>query len=313
MLEKSIKLVACYFLCSIAFLCADNIPPETIYKQIKDINHPTVDDYRLIQKYLHNKDGGMLKPVGDATVDGVRSDFRIVGITPEDVPESGLIAVNCDANDRENCVLIYSSFNLNYPRGLRRLINLIKESDFKGHILYHLGGWPNVEQGDLTMAHIPYAFKVCTFREAKRLGFKRVFWLDTPIVPIASLNLMFHMISMKGYFVMSNWHNVGRFMNATAAAAFGLTLEQTQDIPSCSAGIFGVDFSNPKGAKIIETWYQKAMDKDAFYSARSDQNALSIILYQMGISDFVGMNTMPTHREQVQPDSLLFLDRNFVN
>ena len=104
-------------------------------------------------------------------------------------------------------------------------------------------------------------------------------------------------------------------MNPPAAAAFGLTLEQAQQIRSCSAGIFGVDFTNPTGAMLIDKWYTAAHHPDAFYSPRSDQNCLSIILHQAGVSDFVSLSRFPHTEigETAQPDSLFILDRLFAH
>jgi len=54
---------------------------------------------------------------------------------------------------------------------------------------------------------------------------------------------------------------------------------------------------------LIDRWYKAAHDKDAFFSPRPDQNSLSIILYQAGISDFVSLNRIPhtEYGEKVQP------------
>lgn len=293
-------------------LCADDpYAPIAVYSEIKDICHPTLDDYRRVQHYLTYGERSIIQRLDDY-VSNARN-FKIIGDTSDELPQSGSIAVNCDDSDRENCFIIYSSFNKNYPRGLKRLVEFLTKSDFKGHILYRLGGWPNVEEGDLALAHVPYAFKVCSFREAKRLGYKRAYWLDTAILPLVSLNTIFDMIKEKGYFVMANSHVIGPYMDVNAAAAFGVSMEQTHHIQSCCGGIFGVDFTNKKGAEIVDRWYKAAQNKVAFYSPRSDQNALSVILYQMGISDFVSLDRLAHNRNVINKDSLLLIEREFVN
>ncbi|HNA61599.1 MAG TPA: hypothetical protein PKW79_00780 [Rhabdochlamydiaceae bacterium] len=103
--------------------------------------------------------------------------------------------------------------NKSFPKGLRRLVEAIAKSDFKGHILYQVGGWPNVEAGDLSLVDVPYAFKVSFFREAKRLGYQRALWLDTSILPVVSLNQIFAMIEEDGYFVMGNNWMLQPFMD----------------------------------------------------------------------------------------------------
>ena len=150
-----------------------------MYAQIRDLKHPTEDDYRLIQTYLASGNRPFLHRLKD--YEQRAKDIKIIGRRPREAPRSGSAAVNCSPDDRNRCVLVYSSFNERYPQGLERLVELIKHSDFKGHVLYRVGGWPDAEGGSLTLAHLPYAFKVCYFKEAERLGFKRIFWLDAAI------------------------------------------------------------------------------------------------------------------------------------
>ena len=288
------------------------VPDASIYSQLGNLYQPSIDDYQFVQNFLSFGKRDNLDRLKEMA--GGPKYMRIIGETPEDYPKSGMIPVNCTPADRENCLVIYSTFNRHYPRGLKRLLKAAIESDFKGHVLYRLGGWPDADGGSLTLAHVPYAFKIAYFKEARRMGFKRVLWLDTAVVPLVSLNLIFQMIAEKGYFVMGNTHTIGKYMNAPAAAYFGLTVEEAHQIPSCSAGLLGVDFSNPIGRTLLDRWNRAAHDPDAFFSPRSDQSALSMILYQMWISDFTSMDRMP-HTEvsdEVKPDSLFLLDRGYV-
>ena len=292
---------------------ANESSPPPIYTRISNLYRPTNEDYRLLQKYL-SSDERNLSQLGD--FEWIAKHIFIIGTTEQELPQSGRVSVNCTDEYKENCVILYASFNRNYPLALHRLLDIIKRSDFQGHVIYRIGGWPNTEGGDLTLAHVPYAFKVCAFKEAKRLGYKRCLWLDTSLIPVVSLNTIFKMIEAKGYFTVDcGGITIGPYMTKASAAAFGLSLEQTKSIPSCSAGIFGIDFTNPTGSMLIDKWYQAAHDKDAFFSPRSDQNCLSIILYQAGISDFISLSRIP-HTEcgqGVQPDSLFILDRIFTH
>jgi glycosyltransferase involved in cell wall biosynthesis len=276
-------------------------PPASIYSQIADITHPTLSDYRLIQNYLASTDRGL-------------RGMKLMGTSAEETPRKGKVHINCDLTDKENCVILYSTFNRNYPLGLKRLLKHIIDSDFKGHVLYQLGGWPDEEGGSLPLAHVPYAFKASFFKRAQREGFKRVLWLDAAVLPLVSLNEIFGMIEEKGYFVMGNSHQIGPYMTPEAAAYFGLTLDQTHQIPSCSAGLFGLDLTQDKPRELLDLWYRAAFDKDAFFSPRADQNALSILLDQFAFFDLTDIRRMP-HAEvgdPIQPDSLFYLDRIFV-
>ena len=299
-------------LLSTSLLTAEDLSsPEAVYGQIVDIYHPTEQDYRLIQEYFVRGNRPFISRLRDYEPNA--KNFKIIGDTPEELPRAGVIPVNSDITDKENCLVAYSSFNKNYPRGLNRLVQFVSQSDFKGHILYRLGGWPNTEGGSLILAHVPYAFKVSMLKEAQRLGYKRVFWLDTAVLPYVSLNTLFDMIAEKGYFVLGNSHMIGPYMDPHAAEALGIAMEETFQVPSCSAGIFGVDLTQEIGVEILDRWYAAAHLPEAFFSPRSDQNALSTILYQMGISDFVPISRMAHHKSQIKADTLLIIEREFVN
>ena len=112
---------------------------------------------------------------------------------------------------------------------------------------------------------------------------------------------------------MSNGVMVGPYTHPEALVFFGQNHPSTYQIPSCSAGLFGVDFEKTLGNKIIDWWHRAAFDKDAFFSARSDQNALSIILNQFGVSDFISLDRMPHSFDEIKSDSLFWLDREFVH
>ena len=288
----------------------NNFSLDSIYRQIQDIYHPTIQDYRFIQNFLWNGERKNLERLRD--MEPRMRSLKIIGDTPEEFPQSGSVHVNRNINDRENCILIYATYNLAYQRGLKRLLKLIMESDYKGHVLYRAGGWPDAEGGSLVLSHVPYAFKVSFFKEAERKGFKRVLWLDTSVVPVASLNTIFDMIKEKGYFAMENTRMVGPHMCPEAAVYFGLNLQQTFHIRSCSAGLFGVDFTNPKAHAVLDRWYRAAHDDDAFFSARSDQNALSIILFQSNFDELISMDRLPHTEQEITSDSLFWLDREGV-
>ena len=280
------------------------------YGQVRDIFHPRNEDYQSLQKFLTKGRRAKLTRLDD--MEKRVRNFCLIGKTADEVPQYGKVAVNCNEDEKENCLLVYASFNKAYPEGLKKLVDFVAKSDFKGHILYRIGGWPNVEEGDLKLAHVPYAFKPCFFKEAQRLGYKRALWLDTSILPVVSLNQIFEAISSKGYFTLGNGQIVGPVMNEQAAAALNITLPECSKIPSCSAGLFGVDFSNKTAAQVIDRWYKAAHDPDAFFSPRSDQNALSIILYQEGFQKWSPSGTLVEAHQPVSENTLFIIDRGFV-
>ncbi len=292
-------------------LCVGDVYTDKIYEQIGDLAHPTLDDYRRIQNYLTWGPRPFLPRLG--TYEEKAKQFKIIGRRPREVPQSGMIPVNCAPDDHNHCILLYSSFNQRYPMGLKRLISRIASSDFKGHILHRAGGWPDAEGGSLVLAHLPYAFKVCFFKEAQRLGFKRAFWLDTSIVPLGSLNEIFKTIEAQGYFAVSNTHSVGQYFHPQAAAAMGVSFEEMAEVPSCSSGILGFDFTHEKGKEAVSRWYEITKTcEEASYSPRPDQNLISIILHQMEMTSWVDIYKFCGSEKHRTADTLFIIDREFV-
>ncbi len=281
-----------------------------VYQEISSLTNPTLEDLFKVQHYLTFGERSIIHLLKDYEPNA--RNLKIIGTSPEEQPQYGDIAVNCDPSERENCLIVYASFNKNYPRGLRRLVNFVKNSDFRGHILYRIGGWPNIEGGSLALAHVPYAFKASFFKEAQEMGFKRALWLDTAILPVVSLNQIFDLIQKEGYFSMGNSHNIGPYINSLTCDAFAITQEEADQIPSCSAGITGLDFTKNVGKTILDLWYQAAENKVAFFSPRSDQNALSIILYSLGLK-LCPIERLAHNRRAIDDQTLLLIEREFVN
>lgn len=308
---KALLLFACFLSISLCSSEEENLPLLPLYNQISSLTHPTYDDLRLIQQYLTHGERPYLERLDDS-YPGARN-MQIIGDAPHDLPSSGLLTVNCQDNERENCIVLYASLNRSYPKGLHRLIKLITASDFRGHILYYIGGWPDLEGGSLRIAHVPYTFKVAALREAQRLGFKRLFWLDASIKPYVSLNTLFEMIQDQGFFAPANNHMISPFMNPDAGQFFGISYIKTFSILSCQSGMVGLDLTQPVGSEILKRWYNASFDPCACYSARSDQNALTMVLYQLRLLD----KMIPFHRiaqspEEIGEHTLLIVDRGYA-
>lgn len=282
-----------------------------IYKQISDICNPTISDLQKIQYEINYGNRPIKERLGDKKF--VLQEFKMIDDSFETQSEYGFFAVNSKETEKENCIITYSSLNENYPLGVRRLVEAICNSDFKGHVYYRIGGWPNISNGDLVLCHIPYAFKVCFFREVQQMGYKRVLWMDSSTLPspFTSLNKIFNIIELRGFFVQGNTHSVGPYINEEAARAFGLTVEQTYAIPSCSSAILGVDFTNQNTIKLINAWYTATKDTAAPYSSRLDQNVLSIIFHQLGFTRFFPISTLG-HLNTVNKTHLFIMDRPYI-
>lgn len=275
-----------FFLLIELVLFADKYADE-VYAKIPDICHPTFEDYQMIQNYLNQGHRPLIDRLNKWQYYGKAINFGLIGRTPDEHIEHGVVCVNCDSDYKQNCIVLYASFNFEYPKVLKALIENIKKSYFKGHILYRIGGWPDIEGGGLRFAHIPCAFKICAFREAQRLGYQNVLWLDASVTPLQQgLNKAFTTIEQQGYFTFLSDLNMASECNKEACEILGLPFAQAASVPGYVSGIVGFNLKNPNGLNIINRWYEVTKNhEECYFTYSPDLCVISILLYQAGLTN----------------------------
>ena len=280
---KKIIFALCLIHCITSSAWSD-ILANRVYKKIPNILEPTIDDYLLIQEYLSSPHRFYINRLDPWQYRSKASTFRFVGRDPHENIEYGIIPVNCDENFKDNCILLYASFNFEYPKCLKRLIEIIKQSDFTGHIIYHLGGWPNLDEKSLLFAHIPYAFKVCCFREAEKLGYKNALFLDASIVPLGKLMDVFKTIKEEGNYMFTTDFNMSQMCNPETFRAMDEDFSIADQIPAEVVGILGFNFENHESQLFLQRWYDVTKNhEEAYFNARPETCVVSIILHQLGM------------------------------
>lgn len=280
----------------------------SIYESISNLRKPDSNDWKLIQRYLlsDRKNLDLLQDYEDRA-----REFRIIDPDNSEAVSKGLECFNCDENYRGACVIVYVSLNKSFRRGIERLIKNVAQSEFVGHLLWQIGGWPDVEGGSLNLAHVPYSFKACMFREVMNMGYEKVLWLDSSIVPLGGVQRMFEVIEQKGYLAVSNGWRANEFSTPYLNKYYNLEPKDVRSIKTLRSGVFGVDLCTAKGREIIEDWYQAAKDQVPFYSPKPDQTVLSIIVHKHGceLEPYV---RLVSDMKQVTEDTLALLDRSYV-
>jgi hypothetical protein len=217
--------------------------PDELYEEIKKVRSHSMSSYILATNWLlHPKRTSVWRTP------------KLFGDKKGQEPFFGSIHINTTEDDMNDCVVSYASFNFGYTRSLKRIVIKLLHSRFRGTVLFRIGGWPNVEEGDLQLVHVPYAFKVSMIREAKRLGFKNVLYMDSSVFPLAPMSKFFDRIHEKGYIAFGNTHAVFEYFDELAAKDLKVTLDETRNIPSVSASVIGFSTENPTGLKLLNTW-----------------------------------------------------------
>src|SRR5258708_1339005 len=86
-----------------------------VYRENPDFCHPTIQDLQKIQAYLQHADRPAIKKLKDKEF--IPREFKFIGETAEEMPQYQWLAVNCSAEERGNCIIIYASYNEKYPLG----------------------------------------------------------------------------------------------------------------------------------------------------------------------------------------------------
>lgn len=283
---------------------------------LSDPLHPTWSDYKKMQAYIERKERPELQLLNEAIIPGGTlynyaeraRKFRLIGKKPWEKPIFGVVHHNCSSDDKSIAICTYASYNHNYPKGVELIQDALKKVGFKGHFIYRIGGWPDTEGGSIKLAHIPYAFKPCFFRELARLGYAQILWIDTSIRPVNSLQRAFDVMAEQGYFVQGDGQLLGQYCSRAAAEALQAKPEEIVNWPSIGAGVIGLDMRHPNGKALLDRWYMAAEQETPFLSPRPEQNALSILLHQMNLKNWESPPTLVWNFEQCNERTLFVVD-----
>lgn len=302
-----------------AFLAACSLfgAEREIYQTIPDHKHPRMCDWVRLQEFLKRGERPELKLL-ESAIDpgGVLYDyrcrarrFRLIGRHFWERPRAKIVPIG---NESDVCVITYASFNQHYPEAVSLLQKQLETIGFNGHFFYRIGGWPDLEGGSLTLAHVPYAFKPCLFREAARLGYRKILWLDASIRPMQPLTDVFRKLEETGYFFYPSGTNLARYCSHVAADYFGASAEELRGMSSVSAGIIGLNVDHPDGKKVLNLWMEAAINEMGFLSPRPEQNAISIIAYRLGLIEWEPFETLSFQEESNSERTRFFIDYRSV-
>ncbi len=261
---------------------------ENLWNSIPDIEHPTIEDYRLFEKYLSTGRRPNLDIYLSQTQIGNQKfcrmfDFKLIG----DNNESPIFERHClhvDQDNQEKCVLLYGSYNGIYPEKVRKILSELEAVGYHGHVLVRIGGFPNVAHGGLKICHVPYAFKVAFIREAQLLGYKNVLWLDSSMHPLNDLGHIFNEIKQRGHFFITVGSLQDNFPahDPAAANALGIGVHLYDQIHHLSSAVIGLDMANSLALQLIDDWY---METERVYPSMTwfpEELSFSVVAWRLG-------------------------------
>ncbi len=266
--------------------------PSVTSLNVSDWYNPTIEDYRLIQEFLHQRGHALasaplsVRPFGtrflndnDGFYGWLMYRFRrydlnnLVGDGQTTLPERHIIYCNNDPNSKKNCVICYITAqkdaadpNLarDYTRGIEYIIESLKKHNFDGHFMYYIGGWPGLEKGRLKYVDVPYSFKPFLFEEARDLGYENVLWLDACCVPVKNLDPIFEFLEKNGVcFPLESWEFPWNEMNLGYKLLMPF-IDTSKRYIKIYTQFIGLNMKDHRATQLLDAWISTAEDKIPF-------------------------------------------------
>lgn len=273
---------------------------EELWSKIADINHPVLEDLRLIENYLMMGKrpylDGFRKSMNakdNAYKASCQDRFsrimalKLAGPNGE-MPIFEKHSFRITEATKNRCILLFGSYNDTYLKKTRRALADLKKCGYSGHVLVRIGGYPNMPFGGLKLCFIPYAFKAAFLREAQLLGFKEALWIDTALHPLTHLEMIFREIKEKGHFftyVGSLEDNAPSHL-LDAAHTLGIGKENYRQIPHLSSSMIGLNLQNPRSAEFLENWMEETEKVYSNITWFPEELNLSVIAWRLGCQPY---------------------------
>lgn len=288
-----------------------------VWSSIADINNPTLEEYHLLEDYLHNQRRFLDVPNPGGYIGRLNAMKNIKLLGPEDrMPLFEKQSFRIHEGSKNRCILLYASYNGAYTEKARCLISELDNLGYSGHILLRFGGFPNTQNGGLKLCHVPYSFKLAFLQEAKALGYKEVLWMDLALHPMTNLELIFSEIRRKGYFFTS----VGSLQDNApghrpeAAEATGISTDLYSSIPHLSSSMIGLNMENKKALQLLEDWHSETIKVMPCISWFPEELSLSVVAWRLGCKPYSWFGTLVCSESEVtwlpfeRPTIQLYID-----
>jgi hypothetical protein len=280
---KTLSVVLVFF--SFVQLALYGICYEDLREKIVDPQDISMEEYRQIQERFALVSENELPPMITNRCLFFFKSFKFVGDSSSESPVFKIVHLN-NSSDKKNCIVLYASYNSPYPENILRVISTLEEKGFDGHVIYRIGGYPNLKNGSLKTMDVPYAFKVCALQEADSLGYQNLLWVDCSMTPIRDLKPLFEIIETKGYFAITSGSTIkaevdnGR-INQKAFSAMKIPYSSSSLASHITTPLFGLNTHSHIGREILRSLGEMAEEGSAFFCDWVDEAPISAVLYHM--------------------------------
>ena len=258
--------------------------------QVSSWHSPTTDDYKKLEAYIENfydVNKSELFPLFQQKRFQLLRNFKFVEGESQVPPKLECICFGEEEAEKDECIICYASCSSvkNYSLGVERLINLLKKTGYRGHLLYRIGGWPDIHKGSLIYFNVPYSFKAFLFDEVRDFGYKKVLWLDASMCPNKSLEPIFERIREAGIVLSTDNQVFSRTISSYVIQGMRLTPDEVKNTRRFASGVIGLNFEMDMPNSFLDSWLEAIALRTPFYSHYPEEAVLSVILYRLKVEN----------------------------
>lgn len=160
-----------------------------------------------------------------------------------------------------------------YMAGQLRMLQSLEKFHWEGGVLFYRNEYP---PGSPTHAKQPYAFKLHALREAIRLGYERLLWLDSVAWFLHDPRPLLVHVETTGHLLLHGGDTAGQWCSDEVLQAEGLDREELLKVPLVGGSCYGLDLTRERTNAFWQQW-NRWMDSGRFAGwAINDINAAAV-------------------------------------
>lgn len=179
------------------------------------------------------------------------------------------------------CIVSCCPYNGVYHNLIQDIPKALKELGFNGYFYHRIGGFPNPTGREIKFAGVPYCFKIFMMVEAQQLGFNKVLWIDSSVIPVNNPEPLFDEIEQNGAFISYCYYPENTcIFPKTRMLLKELTGTDVLKGRHIATQVFGLKMDMPKSKQFINSFYQFVEMGTPFLSRFPEEFVFSSLIEQ---------------------------------
>jgi hypothetical protein len=155
------------------------------------------------------------------------------------------------------CIVNCCPYNGQYHTLKEDIPKALEKVGFNGYFYHRIGGFPNPTGKEIKYAGVPYCFKIFMMLEAQQLGFNKVLWIDTSMLPVKNPTPLFNEIEQNGSFISYCYYpEHSCIFPKTRMLLKSLTGTDVLKVRHIATQVFGLKMDAEKCKKFIDSYYK---------------------------------------------------------